>query len=61
MCIRDRAEGIETEEQHRIMKAYGCTGFQGFHFGRPMPLPAFERWLSETAGPAAQIRLPAVA
>ncbi len=55
------AEGIETEEQHRIMKAYGCTGFQGFHFGRPMPLPAFERWLSEAAGPAAQIRLPAVA
>ena len=41
------AEGIETEEQHAIMLAYGCTGFQGFHFGRPMSLPAFEAWLAE--------------
>lgn len=41
------AEGIETEEQHLIMRGYGCTGFQGFHFGRPMPLPAFEEWLAE--------------
>lgn len=42
------AEGIETEEQHEIMQAYGCTGFQGFHFGRPMSLKAFEAWLGET-------------
>ncbi|SIQ30461.1 EAL domain, c-di-GMP-specific phosphodiesterase class I (or its enzymatically inactive variant) [Bosea sp. TND4EK4] len=55
------AEGIETEEQHRIMQAYGCTGFQGFHFGRPMPLPAFEQWLAEAQRPAPQARVPAMA
>ena len=29
------AEGIETGEQHRIVRALGCHGAQGFYFGRP--------------------------
>ncbi|WP_282040862.1 putative bifunctional diguanylate cyclase/phosphodiesterase [Halomonas alimentaria] len=32
------AEGVETEEQHRWLKARGCQRFQGFLFGRPEPL-----------------------
>jgi diguanylate cyclase (GGDEF)-like protein len=30
------AEGVETEEQRRILIAAGCGALQGYHFGRPM-------------------------
>lgn len=33
------AEGIETEEQLRLLRMAGCTGFQGYLLGRPKPLP----------------------
>jgi EAL domain-containing protein (putative c-di-GMP-specific phosphodiesterase class I) len=55
------AEGIETEEQHTIMHAYGCTGFQGFYFGRPMSLTAFEDWLAETGRSDRRVTAPAAA
>jgi EAL domain-containing protein (putative c-di-GMP-specific phosphodiesterase class I) len=55
------AEGIETEEQLGIMRAYGCTGFQGFHFGRPMSLTAFEDWLAETGRSDRRVTAPAAA
>jgi len=29
------AEGVETEEQCRILRADGCTAAQGYLFGRP--------------------------
>jgi diguanylate cyclase (GGDEF)-like protein len=32
------AEGVETEDQLTLLKAAGCTGFQGYHLGRPQPL-----------------------
>lgn len=32
------AEGIENEEQLRLLTDAGCTGLQGYHLGRPMPL-----------------------
>lgn len=33
------AEGVETPEQARTLRALGCFGMQGFLFGRPAPLP----------------------
>ena len=30
-------EGMETDEQARILRALGCTTMQGYLFGRPMP------------------------
>ncbi len=30
-------EGIETSEQHRVVRRLGCQGAQGFFFGRPAP------------------------
>jgi EAL domain-containing protein (putative c-di-GMP-specific phosphodiesterase class I) len=35
--VRTTAEGIETQEQLRLIKALGCTEVQGYLFGAPMP------------------------
>lgn len=35
--ISTTAEGIETEEQHSLLLATGCTLGQGYLFGRPVP------------------------
>ena len=44
-------EGIETEEQYRILSDMGCKFFQGFYFAKPMPVEEFERrFLSGNAG-----------
>ncbi|MFQ3787863.1 EAL domain-containing protein [Halomonas sp. A29] len=44
------AEGVETEQQHSLLKRYGCEQFQGFLLARPMPLDQLE--LSLRAGRA---------
>ena len=36
------AEGVETGEQLQFLKNLGCTGFQGYLLGRPMPAAQFE-------------------
>lgn len=35
------AEGVETVEQYEFLKQQGCTCFQGYHFGRPVPIADF--------------------
>ena len=37
------AEGVETKDQHRILIASGCRGFQGYLLGRPIPIEEFEQ------------------
>jgi diguanylate cyclase (GGDEF)-like protein len=32
------AEGVETEEEHRMVQSLGCTKVQGYYFGRPLPV-----------------------
>jgi diguanylate cyclase (GGDEF)-like protein/PAS domain S-box-containing protein len=39
------AEGVETEEQWRILKSKGCNAFQGYLFAKPMPVELFEKLL----------------
>ena len=37
------AEGVETEEQLKILKKLGCTLVQGFYFSKPLPSNVFEQ------------------
>ena len=49
------AEGVETADQSRFLRAEGCDEVQGYHYGRPMPaadlvdLVERENRLAETA------------
>jgi diguanylate cyclase (GGDEF)-like protein/PAS domain S-box-containing protein len=43
------AEGVETDEQHAILLSKGCTRFQGYLFGRPIPIDEFELALRSQA------------
>jgi diguanylate cyclase (GGDEF)-like protein/PAS domain S-box-containing protein len=40
------AEGVETTAQFDFLLAQGCDAFQGYLFGKPMPLQAFEQRLA---------------
>jgi diguanylate cyclase (GGDEF)-like protein/PAS domain S-box-containing protein len=42
------AEGVETDEQRRMLQHYGCENFQGYLFGKPVPVADFERALLKT-------------
>jgi CheY-like chemotaxis protein len=39
------AEGVETEEQRQLLLSKGCTRFQGYLFGKPVPIDEFEALL----------------
>lgn len=39
------AEGVETEEQLRMLQRCGCGSFQGYLFSKPLPLEQFEALL----------------
>lgn len=41
------AEGVETEEQRQILMDKGCTHYQGFMFGKPLPIGQFEAMLRQ--------------
>lgn len=36
------AEGVESEAQRDFLRAHGCQAFQGYLFGKPMPIEEFE-------------------
>jgi hypothetical protein len=44
---------VETEEQYLVLKAMGCDLVQGYYFSKPVPPEAFDRFLIERSGEAA--------
>jgi diguanylate cyclase (GGDEF)-like protein/PAS domain S-box-containing protein len=44
------AEGVETREQMEFLEHRGCHAFQGYFFGKPLPLELFETDVRRTQG-----------
>jgi diguanylate cyclase (GGDEF)-like protein len=45
------AEGVETDEQYRLLRSFGCDQLQGFLFAKPMSAKALTLWAMADNGP----------
>lgn len=48
MELKVIAEGVETKEQRDWLEQEGCFKYQGYYFGRPMPVEKFDEYIAET-------------
>ena len=39
------AEGVEIQAQRDFLEDQGCLAYQGYLFGRPLPLEGFEEFV----------------
>lgn len=45
------AEGVETEAQLQFLKQHGCPVYQGYLYGKPVPLEEFNNLVGRTSNP----------
>lgn len=48
MELKVIAEGVETKEQRDWLEQEGCFKYQGYYFGRPMPVEKFDEYIAVT-------------
>ena len=51
------AEGVETAEQEAMLLSIGCTGAQGYRYGKPMPADALLERIAGTSTKAGRIAI----
>ena len=44
------AEGVETEEECRLLKEAGCDIIQGYYFSKPLPPEDFSKYAGNDKG-----------
>lgn len=44
--LKSIAEGVENEQQRQFLMDHGCDHFQGYLFGRPMPIDMLEKLIA---------------
>jgi EAL domain-containing protein (putative c-di-GMP-specific phosphodiesterase class I) len=54
MGLRAVAEGVETREQHAVLRKLGCSYVQGYLIGRPLPIDAYAHIIGRNASAARQ-------
>ena len=47
------AEGVETEDEWRVLRSLGCDGAQGWYIAAPMPAEQATEWIRSHAAAAA--------
>ncbi|WP_161990626.1 putative bifunctional diguanylate cyclase/phosphodiesterase [Candidatus Methylobacter oryzae] len=52
--------GVETEQQFNCLKDFECSAYQGFLFGKPMPLSEFERLIHQNSQNDQNLEVPAL-
>ena len=50
------AEGVETEQEHEMVQALGCTRAQGYYFGRPLPVQEARMIVSRNGNETTRVR-----
>lgn len=43
------SEGVETREQHELLRIFGVDGIQGYYYSKPLPEEEFEEYLKKHA------------
>ena len=47
--IATTAEGVETDQQVKLLRAAGCSELQGFQIGHPRPMAEMQEWMAAFA------------
>ncbi len=47
--IAATAEGVETDQQVKLLRAAGCSELQGFQIGHPRPIAEMQEWMAAFA------------